>query len=99
MFLKQNPTVKPANLSIEDAIRDNRHIFEALSMAPSQTCLSMPRSAQSSPPFGSSTRASIGAPACSGTYPPGLSYTARLTERCNEFDRAAVAQEARTYKP
>jgi NitT/TauT family transport system substrate-binding protein len=100
MFLKQNPTFKPANLSIEDAIRDNRHIFEAyINGAVANLPLDAMVGAIEPATWQFNQSFYKGTGMLKGTYPPERSYTTRLTERCNEFDRAAVGQEARTYKP
>ena len=34
-----------------------------------------------------------------GTHAPEASYTTRFTDRCNDFDRGAVAATAKSYKP
>lgn len=99
-FLKTNPSFKPANMSMADAIHLNAHIFRAY-LDGATNGLPLDAKVGAIEPgtwaFNQAFYKSTGM--LKGTYPPEASYTTELTDRCNGFDRAAVAAAARSYKP
>lgn len=99
-FLKTNPTFKPSGMSMEDAVRTNGHIFRAY-LNGATNGLPLDAKVGAIEPatwdFNQAFYKSTGL--LKGTYPPSASYTTKLTDRCNDFDRAKVAAAAKAYKP
>jgi NitT/TauT family transport system substrate-binding protein len=99
-FLKTNPGFKPANVALADAVRDNLHIFEAyLNGATNGLPIDAPVGAIEPDIWAFNQNFYKSTGMLKGTYQPDASYTTKFTERCNGFDRAAVAQAAKSYKP
>ena len=99
-FLKTNPTFKPASTPMEDAVRSNAHIFRAY-LDGATNGLPLDAKVGAIEPdtwaFNQNFYKSTGM--LKGTQPPSASYTTKLTDRCNDFDRAKVAASAKAYKP
>lgn len=99
-FIKTNPTFKPASMSMEDAVRTNGHIFRAY-LNGATNGLPLDAKVGAIEPatwdFNQAFYKSTGM--LKGTHPPSASYTMKLTDRCNDFDRAKVAAAAKAYKP
>ena len=99
-FLKTNPTFKPASMAMDEAVRTNAHIFRAY-LDGATNGLPLDAKVGAIEPdtwaFNQNFYKSTGL--LKGTYPPSASYTTKLTDRCNDFDRAKVAAAANAYKP
>jgi len=98
-FLKTNPTFKPANVAMDDAVNTNLHIFKAyLNGATGDLPLEAPVGAIEPDTWAFNQKFYTSTGMLKGTFPPEASYTTKLTPRCNDFDRKAVEAQAKTYK-
>ncbi len=97
-FLDENPSFRPSNVPLADAMKNNLNIFRAYLNGATAGLLMDAKIGEIEGPtwaFNQNFYKSTGL--LKGLQPPEASYTNRFLDRCNDFDRAQVAAEAKAY--